>query len=159
MFPTFPPELVIKIVSLAAPIPEFDFLQEDWADGVDYITLKSLCLTSRMFNEIATPLLYRHLVLPTAESGRALQATLASNNWLEGSRAGKAIEWVKEIAFGRPVDFGDEDESDFVEEVLSLLSGAKIERAAAVGVKVKLEVVAGLTGKQGARDDNTRMYH
>lgn len=81
VFPALPTELLAEIVSLAARLPDFDFLQKDWADGVEYTTLKSLCLTSWTFNEIATPLLYRHLVLPTAESGQALMATLASSNW------------------------------------------------------------------------------
>lgn len=66
--PTLPTELLAEIAKLAVGTPKFDFVQLEWADTSTYATLKALCLTSAVLNEIASPLLYRHVVLPTTDS-------------------------------------------------------------------------------------------
>ncbi len=133
--PTLPTELLIKIAEFVAQTSTPDSVQFEPRPKVDYSTLRALCLTSRTVSEIATPLLYRHLVLPTPEAGHALARTLGGARWQAGDRAGKAAQWVRTVSLGQPIwDAGDESEDDFVVEVLGLLSGVRLERVAVVGV-------------------------
>ncbi len=136
-----PPELLIKIAALASLTPEFDFLESDWASGVDYGTLKALCLTSRTLNEIALPLLYRHVVVRTAEAGRALVRTLESDKWKASERATRTKGWIKVVSLGQGVGVCGELEGGFVNSVLGELAGAEVERVAIVGVKVEVGVL------------------
>lgn len=145
--PTFPTELLAKVVDCVAEVPEFDFVQPDWAEGVEYTTLKSLCLTSRAFNELATAHLYRHLVLPTAEAGRALVRTVKADKWSKGNRDSKLARTVKVLSVGRQVPFGDEAGGSFVYEVFAAVRYAWIERVAIVGLEVGLELLGRLRCK------------
>jgi hypothetical protein len=145
--PTLPPELLIKIVDLAAPEQVFNFLQHDWAAGVDYATLKALCLTSSVLNALASPLLYRHLVLPTTEAGKRLIRTLNSEAWTTDQGAGKADLWIRSATLGRPVEVGCEVEDGFVGSVLEALAGADLGRVAVVGVATTPTIFERLTRK------------
>ncbi len=140
--PTFPTELLAEIVRLVAQAPDFDFVQSDWAAGVEYATLRALCLTSRVLNELATPHLYRHLVLPTAEAGRALVRTVRSAKWSSGGWNSKTTQLVKAVSVGRPVEYGSEAEGWFAHEVFDVLRHAWVQRVAVVGLKIGLEALA-----------------
>lgn len=144
---SLPTELLGEIAGLAAECPEVDFIQADWTEGVDYTTLKALCLTSRSFNALATPHLYRHLILPSAEAAHALIATLDSAEWQASERGGKAGGLAKEITFGRRVASGGQADGEFVGEVLAALGGARVERVAVVGLEVDAGALAGLIGE------------
>ncbi len=145
--PTLPTELVAKIIARAVAAPQFNFLQADWANGVQTSTLYRLCLTSRMMNQIASPLLYRHLVLPMPKAGAAFIRTLKSARWNRGERAGKAVEWVRAISFGVGVEAGEEEDGEFVGRVLAKLGQAQVDRVAVTGIKLDITALGKMSGK------------
>lgn len=147
------PELLAEIAACAAQAPETSLTQYDWAAGAPTSNLSSLCLTSRVFREAATAHLYSHLVLPTAEAGRALIRTLKSDRWQTGEMAGKAGAWVKEVTFGQQAGKYGVADGAFVDEVLDQLEGAELERVAITG----LALGQGLFGKLKGNSNQSRL--
>lgn len=146
--PTLPTELLIEIVSLAAHEPDFNFTQHDWAAGVEQSTLQALCLTSRVFNQIATPLLYRHLVLATAEAGRALVRTLQSDRWQRGEMAGKVKDWAERVSFGTEVGDAQKADDGFVGGVLPELGGTTLDRVTVARLNLNVAAFNHTPGKR-----------
>lgn len=134
--PTLPTELLAEIVTLAGKLPESESVESEWAERDHYTALKALCLTSRTLNELATPLLYAILVVPTAEAGQALVRTLQSERWQGGELVGKAKEWAKAAVFGMMADAEGEMNGGFVDGVLDELSGAELSRVRLAGLRV-----------------------
>lgn len=136
LIPALPTELLAKIIEHAVQPACSDFLQPDWAADVSTSFLCTLSLTSRTFNQLVAPLLYRHLVLRTPKAGRALVGTLQSDKWNVGEWQGKAARWVKQVHFGAQTKGLTEGRSLWVEEVLDELKGAELERVAVVGLRL-----------------------
>jgi hypothetical protein len=146
-FPRLPPELLTKIVNLAATAPTFDFIQCDWAITSNYPTLKALCLTSPVLNELASPLLYRHVVLPTANARARFAWTVKWRKWKDPTMADRLIGWIQEVVLGRRFGTRVEADGDFVEEVIGELSGGAVAKLALVGLKLGPAAFTNLNSK------------
>ncbi len=149
-FPRRPPELLIKIINLAVPPSNFDFLQADWTQGVHYTTLKALCLASPTLNELASPVLCRHVILPTAEARARFVWTLQWNKWRDRKKGDEVVGWVKQMVMGSLVGGGAQVGGEFVAEVLTeltRLSGGPLDKLALVGLKLGPPVFASMSSE------------
>lgn len=146
--PTLPTELLAEIITLAVQTPKFDFLEPDWAEGVQTGTLYSLCLVSRTFDILATPHLYSHPILATAAAARAFLRTTNSDKWQTGHNAAKAGQRIRRLTLGQEVELGQELDGDFAVEVLNELAGFEMEAVEMIGLSLGADPFAGLTGKQ-----------
>lgn len=145
--PTLPAELLVQIVGLVAKTSTFNFLQADWAEEVDIKTTHALTLTSVTLNEIATPHLYSHVVVPDAQAGTLLLRTLESERWRAGAMAGKARAWVKAASFGRRTTRLSRPIGAFAGDVLGELRLANLQRVAFTGLELGSEIFYRLRGQ------------
>lgn len=147
--PTLPTELIKEIIDLAAETPAFDYLERDWAAGVDPGTLYNLCLASRTFNKLATPHLYSHVIVPTPEREQLLCQTVNSERWTKKAEA-KHVLGAPVNSFTVGEVAGSDEESVFgvSDELLEAVEATGAQRVALIGVKLGPDDVAKLTSRQ-----------
>ena len=140
----FPAEVLLVIFAHLLPAcPTLDSV------GSTIDVLRDFCLVSRSFNELATGILYSHLVFATRRQTKAFVRTAASPRWTTGVLAGNPRVYNKAIASSNKTKWSSPFDGA-IERVLGVVDPSSILSFGVCKLYLSLDVLAPLTNRSNA---------